>query len=304
VHEVPGESERIFVRVVEAGSLKAAAGQLGTDASTVSRRVAALEARLGVKLLQRSTRRTSPTDAGARYHEGLRRLLDQEAALEAEVAGNADALRGRLRVTAAAEFGTRFVVPVVEALHREAPDLEIELLLGSAFVDLAEEGVDVAVRVGRLADSSLVARRLGVVPRVLVASPKYLRRHGTPRRPDDLAKHEMIFYARANARELDLGGPDGPVTARLNGRLTLNSVAGIRALVEAGRGIHLGPLWAFHDSIEAGRLHRLLPSWSLRAYPLHAVYPPSAYVPAKIRAFVDRMASLVRGEPSLAAEPR
>lgn len=296
---MPGADERLFLRVVEAGSLKAAAGQLGTDPSTVSRRVAALEARLGVKLLDRSTRRTTPTDAGARYFEGLRRLVDEESALEADVSGGKDVPRGRLRVAAAAEFGARFVVPVVEELHRDAPELAIELVLGSAFTDLGEEGIDVAIRVGRLSDSSLVARKLGVVPRVLVASPAYLRARGRPKRPEDLAGHEMIFYTRSNAHAIELGEGADAVTVRVDGRLTLNSVSGIRALVEAGRGIHLGPRWAFHDAIADGRVEALLPSWPLRAYPLHAVHVPAAHVPAKIRAFVERMASRVRAEPAL-----
>ena len=294
--------ERLFLRVVEAGSLKAAAEQLGTDPSTVSRRLASLEARLGVKLLQRSTRRSSPTDAGARYFEGLRQLVDQQEALEAEISGTVDTPRGRLRVTAPVDFGARFVVPVLEELQRQAPELEVELMLGSGFYDLVEQGIDVAIRIGRLRDSTLIARKLGMVPRVLVAAPEYLERRGVPRVPADLEAHDFIFYARGNADSpLELVGPDGETaTVLVRGRFTVNSVSGICALVEAGRGLHLGPLWAFDDAIAAGRLQALLPDYSLRAYPLQAVYPPSPYVPAKSRAFIELMARRVQAEPVLA----
>lgn len=295
--------ERLFLRVVEAGSLKAAAEQLGTDPSTVSRRLASLEARLGVKLLQRSTRRSTPTDAGARYFDGLRRLVDQQEALEAEISGTVDTPRGRLRVTAPVDFGARFVVPVLAELQSQAPALEVELLLGSGFFDLVEKGIDVAIRIGQLRDSALVARKLGVVPRVLVAAPGYLERRGVPRVPADLEAHDFIFYAGSNAdAPIELGGPAGDTTTVLvRGRFIVNSISGIRALVEAGRGLHLGPLWAFDEAIAAGRLEALLPDYGLRAYPLQAVYAPSPYVPAKTRAFIELMARRVQAEPVLAA---
>lgn len=284
--------EQIFLRVVEAGSLKAAAEQLGADPSSVSRKVAALEARLGVKLLARSTRRSTPTEAGALYYEGLRRLLDEQAALEAQVAGEVDIPRGLLRVTAPVDFGALFVAPVLKQMQRDYPRLQVELLLGTRFADLGEEGIDVAVRIGQLPDSSLICRRLGEVPRVLVASRDYLARRGEPRRPRDLAEHEFIFYTRASAQApIELTGPGGPEQVPVSGGFTVNSIAAIRELVEAGQGVHLGPVWAFREGLEAGRLLRLLPEWRLPAYPLHALYTSTSFVPAKIRQFIDRMAA-------------
>ncbi len=298
-----GPDEHLFLRVVETGSIKAAAEQLGTDPSTVSRRLANLEARLGVKLLQRSTRRSTPTDAGARYFEGLRRLCDQQAALEAEISGTSDTPSGRLRVTAPVGFGTRFVVPVLEELQRKTPSLEIDLVLGSGFFDLAEKGIDVAIRIGHLRDSALLARKLGVVPRVLVGAPSYFEERGEPREPRDLEKHDFIFYTSSNAdSSIELKTPEGESKAiRIQGRFSVNSMSGIRALVEAGRGLHMGPLWAFDDSIQKGRLKAIMPAYGLPAYPLHAVYAPSTYLPAKIRAFVELMAARVRAEPTLRA---
>lgn len=295
--------ERVFIRVVQAGSLKAAAEQLGTDPSTVSRSLARLEQRLGVRLLNRSTRRSTPTDAGARYVEGLKRLAEQQAALEAEVSGSAEVPRGRLRVSAPVDFGARFVVPALAKLADAAPELAVEAVLGSGFVDLVEQGFDVAIRIGRLADSTLIARRLGVVPRVLVGAPGYFRRRGRPRTAAELAGHEFVLYMRGNAdATFELRAPDGEaVAAALRGRFTVNSVSAVVALVEAGRGLHLGPLWAFEASLAAGRVEAVLTDHGLPAYPLHAVYAPTSHVPAKIRAFVDAMAAQVRAEPTLRA---
>ena len=294
------DDARLYLRVLDAGSLKAAAAQVGMDPSTVTRRMAALEDRLGVRLLHRSTRRTTPTDAGARYAEGLRRLLEQQDALEAELGGLATVPQGRLRITAPLDFGARFVVPVVAALQDQAPDLEVELELGHSFVSLTEQGIDVAIRVGRLADAALVARRLGAVPRVLVASPDYLARHGSPRRPEDLVDHRFVFYRRENqVARLELVGKDGPVSVPMSGRLYVNSVSAIVDLVAQGRGLHLGPRWAFYAALAAGAVVEVLPAYQTPAYPLHALYAPTPYVPAKIRLFLDAMAAAVRADPAL-----
>ncbi len=301
MHEMPGEDERLFVRVVDAGSLKAAAEQLGADPSTISRRLSALEARLGVKLLQRSTRRSTPTDAGKIYVEGLRRLIEQEQALEGEIAGGSDTPRGRLRVTAPVDFGARFVVPVINALHLLAPKLEIELVLGSGFLDLAEQGIDIAIRIGRLPDSTLIARQLGSVPRVLVGAPQYFARHGEPHTPAELERHAFLFYRRpqGTAATFELQGPEGAVIVRPKGLITVNSIRGIGALLIAGRGLHLGPLWAFADALAAGKLQAIMTDYAIAAYPLRALYLPSLYVPAKIRRFVELMAAQVRDEAAL-----
>ena len=300
VHVMADTDETLFLRVVEAGSLRAAAEQLGTDPSTVSRRLARLEARLGVKLLQRSTRRSVATDEGALYAGGLRSLVEQQEALEARVAGARERPSGRLRITAPVDFGARFVAPVVQRLGAMAPDLEMELILGSGFVDLMEQGIDVAVRIGRLPDSRLVAKRLGMVPRVLVASPDYLKRRGEPRTPADLESHDFVLYNRANAeRPIEFLGREGRQEARISGRIAVNSVTAGIALVEAGLGLHLGPLWAYLDSIEAGRVKSLLTGYRTPAYPLNAVYLKTRYVPAKIRVFLDLLAEHMGQEPAL-----
>ncbi len=288
--------ETLFLRVVEAGSLKAAAEQTGADPSAVSRKLAALEARLGVKLLNRSTRRSTPTEAGQRYYEGLRRVVDAKAALEADISGLVDTPTGRLTLAAPVDFGARFVAPVIGALQERYRDLSVDLRLGSGFDDLAEQGIDVAVRIGRLPDSSLIARRLGAVPRVIVGSADYLSAHGTPASPSDLAAHDFVFY-RPGQRELDIKA--GAQTVTVKGRVSANSITAVRALVAGGRGLHLGPVWAFEAGLADGSLKAVLSDHALDAFPLHAVYAPSAFVPAKIRAFIDAMAASVKAEASL-----
>ncbi|MEM8803992.1 MAG: LysR family transcriptional regulator, partial [Pseudomonadota bacterium] len=203
---MPDPSVELFLRVIETGSLKAAAAEARTDPSSVSRKIAGLEARVGAKLLIRSTRRSRPTEAGQAYYDGVRHLAAEEAALEAEIAGLSATPKGLLRVTAPLDFGARFVTPVVGRLLAAYPDLSIDLRLGSSFADLREGGVDVAVRIGNLSDSALVARKFADVPRVLVAAPSYLAARGVPQKPLDLAEHDFVFYKP---------GP-GPLTLRLS----------------------------------------------------------------------------------------
>lgn len=294
------DDQRLLVRVVDAGSLKAAATQLGADPSTVSRRIARLEDALGVRLLQRSTRRTTPTEAGARYVEGLRRLLQEHDALVADVTGRVAVPTGRLRVTAPVDFGARFVVPVLERLQQDFPTLEVTLDLGSGLLDLRQRNIDVAIRVGWPADSSLRVRRLGVVPRVLVASPCHLERFGRPCTVEALATHPFILYRDGRRTDFTIQRPDGrEARVQAPSRLAVNSVTGIRRLVEAGRGVTLGPLWAFEEALAAGTMEALLPDHTLPAWPLSALYAPSPWIPARIRVFVDRMAEAAAVEPAL-----
>lgn len=298
-----GSNETLFLRVVETGSLKAAAEQIRADPSAVSRRIAALESRLGVRLLVRSTKRSVPTEAGTAYYEGMRQLVDQQEALESRVAGTVDKPTGKLRVTAPVEFGARFVAPVLSALQDSAPDLHVELLLGSGFWDLVERGIDVAVRIGRLPDSSLIARQLGVVPRVVVASSEYVATHGAPTTPEELSSHPFVFYRpeQANTRFRMLKD-DVETSVSMSGSFTVNSIHAIREWVAAGRGLHLGPTWMFEDGLTNGSLIALCPDYDLDAFPLRAVYVPNPYVPAKVRTFIELMASAVASNKSLTAQ--
>ena len=297
----PDSDERLFLRIVEAGSLKAAAAQLGSDPSSVSRRLAALEARLGQQLLRRSTRGSKPTEAGARYYEGLAALVAQQDALEAAVAGERDEPQGRLHVTAPPEFGVRFVVPVLEQLRDQHPQLLVELKLGTAFSKLSEQGLDAAVRIGKLPDSSLRARKLGTVPRVLVASPAYLEQMGTPSTAGELGEHRFVAYLTRNGVNLlRLRAPDDQaVELEVRPVFAVNSISTLVRMVEDGAGISLAPLWAFEASLASGCVVSLLPDHGLEAYPIQIVHPSRRYLPAKTRAFIEAMAAHLRAQPSI-----
>ncbi|MEM9798400.1 MAG: LysR family transcriptional regulator [Pseudomonadota bacterium] len=290
----------LFIRVVETGSLKAAAREAKTDPSSVTRRIANLEARLGAKLLVRSTRRSRPTEAGQAYYDGMRRLVEEQAALEAEVAGLSDTPKGLLRVTAPVDFGARFVTPVVDRLLTRHPELSVELQLGSEFTDLREANVDVAVRIGTLSDSALIARRFGEVPRAIVAAPSYFDTHEMPRRPADLPDHSFLFYRPRPEMTLHLvKGADSVSVSVRKARITVNSMAAIRELLFSGQGMALSPLWACEDALAEGRVVRVLEDWTSPAFPLHGVFLPGPFRPAKVRAFLDAMSDQAKLEPSL-----
>ena len=282
--------EHIFLQVVESGSLKAAAELLGLEPSSVSRKVAALEQRLGVRLLRRSTQRSTPTELGQRYYDRLRFIVDEQAALEEEIRAGVVQLQGTLRVAAPVDFGVRFVVPVIRNMQQQASDLSVELLLGSHFENLVEQNIDVAVRVGELLDSSLYARRLGENPRVIIASPHYLANHGVPNALSELDDHEFIFYSMSQ-RSAPITFADGSQhrVEHTKRTTTVNSAAAIRALVLEGAGLHHGPLWLFKEEIERGELIQLFPDLPLKAFPIHAVYPSRSYLPFKVKEFIRLM---------------
>ncbi|MEM7703314.1 MAG: LysR family transcriptional regulator [Pseudomonadota bacterium] len=299
MHEA-ADSDYIFIRVVEAGSLRAVAQELGVDPSSISRRISALEDRLKAKLLRRSTKRSEPTEAGLRYYNGMRRLLDERAALEDQVSGLTDEPRGRLRVGAPVDFGARFVAPVVAELITEFPDLDVELVLGSGFDDLVETGLDAVIRIGNLTDSSLIAKKVGSVPRMVVASRQYLAEHGKPKKPADLAVHPFVFYQNGQRRgELVFSKAGKRVGVEITGRTSANSVSAIRELVIGGAGLHFGPVWAFEEELANGTLVPIVPDWACVSFPIQVLWVPTEFLPVKVRLFAERFASFVGQQGSL-----
>lgn len=278
--------EQLYLQVVESGSFKKAAEHLNLEPSSVSRKIATLEDRLKVKLLRRSTQRTTPTELGQLYYERLRQIIDDKTALEEEIRSGVNQLTGNLRIAAPVDFGKQFVVPVVRQMQQRAPELTVELLLGSSFENLQEKNLDVAVRIGDLPDSNLIAKKLGQNYRVLVGSPDYLAAHGLPKTPEQLQTHNFIMYSPGQARS-DIEFADGSRYSHVNikSNLTLNNVAAVRELVLGGAGIHLGPQWVFMEDIEYGRLIPLLPDRPLRNFPVHALFPTRSYLPFKIKEF-------------------
>jgi DNA-binding transcriptional LysR family regulator len=283
----------IFMAIIEAGSLVGASRRLQRSPPAVTRALSALEDRIGLRLVDRTTRRLAPTEAGSALAERARALL---ADYEAVLAGASQApVRGMLRITAPVQFGRRHVAPIVSAFLNEYPDVRIELSLNDRNLDLIEEGLDLAVRIGLLADSSLVARQVGTVRRVVVASPAYLARRGLPRTPSDLATHDTIFgMARSPAREWRFGpSPRGP-TVRLSPRLLVDDVEAQLQAAQAGRGIARVLSYQVRDEVAAGTLVRLLQDYEPAPLPVQLVTLSRSHMAPKVRAFLDWAAKALR----------
>lgn len=285
-----------FVRVVETGSFSAVAREQNATQSTISKQVAALERHLGARLLTRTTRSLALTDDGARYFEDVRRLVAEVAEAEALLRRGEQQLNGWLRVAASVGFGIRVLMPHVRSFLAAHPGVKVDLKLNDGFVDLVEQGIDVAVRIGHLADSSLVARRIGSTQRVLVAGRAYIdalpSERSLPRRPDDLRDHACIVYTELSTGNLwDFTGPDGAdVSVRVEGPLQTNSSEVVRSSVLGGLGIAYSPIWLFTDALSHGDVQLVLPEWRTRSLPLHLVSPPQRRQAAKVRAFADHLA--------------
>lgn len=281
-----------FLQVVETGSFRLAAEQLGVEPSSVSRKISALEQHLAVKLFNRSRIRTTPTDIGWQYYERLQILMDEQLALDESIGMQNKALSGTLRITAPMDFGVHFVLDVCQDLQLQYPDLAIEMLLGNQFFDLREHQIDVAIRIGQLPDSSLMAKKIADLNRVFVTSPDYLKQKGEPLTPSDLIhqKHQMIFYSaqQQNGETRFING-DRLSNRQLYSKFTVNNITAIRHLLLSGKGIHLGPTWFFAEDIQQGRLKVILSQYSLNPFPVHCVYLNRHYLPTKTRIFIEKM---------------
>jgi len=272
----------VFHRVVEAGSFTAAAADLGLRKSSVSRSVAALEADLGIRLLQRTTRKLSLTDAGRAYHDRARdALAGLEAAREAASALGTEP-RGLVRITAPVDLAGALAGATAPFL-RAHPAVHVEALLTSRLVDMVREGFDLAVRAGVLVDSSLLARRLGATDFGLFASPAYLDAAGRPRRLADLAGHECVLY-RAGGRTATwrLSGPRGEERVTVRGRFDTDEYGAVRAMVASGFGIALAPIFMFAPHVDRGELERVLPRLALQGAAMHVVWPSRRFEPAAV----------------------
>lgn len=276
----------IFVAVVQHGSLAAAGRKLRRSAPAVTRAIASLEQRFGARLVERTTRRLAPTEAGLRLAERAHLLLTD---YQAAVLDTADTqLTGLLRITSPVQFGRKHVAPVVMAFLDLYPQMQIEMVLNDRNLDLIDEGLDVAVRIGHLQDSSRVARRLGQVSRVTVASPDYLARRGEPQEPAQLAEHDTIVGTqRASLREWRFGPQENGERVRLTPRLLLNDVETQLLAVRAGKGIARLLSYQVADDLAAGTLVRLLPAFEPLPMPVQLVAQNMQRMPLKVRTFWD-----------------
>ncbi len=283
---------RLFAQAAEAGSFSEAGRRLGMAPSSVSRQVAALEDSVGAQLMHRTTRKLTLTEAGRLYFERVSRILAELDEASAAVSHLEAAPRGMLHVNAPPAFGVRHIAPAMPDFLARFPEVRIELTLTDSFVNLLEVGADLAIRVGELEDSSLIARRLAPNRRILCASPDYLARAGTPECPQDLAAHNCLVYTRHHGDvNWNLGGPDGLEEVRVSGNLRTNDAEAVHAAALGGLGIALLPSWVVGAEVQSGRLVAVLPRY--RAAPgaldtgIHALYPANRHLSIKVRAFID-----------------
>lgn len=277
-----------FCSVVDAGSFVAAADQLGLSKAAVSRHVSELESRLGVRLLQRTTRRLSLTEEGRLFHARASELLAGIEEAEAELDSRRSTAHGLLRINVPVTFGIRHLAPLWGGFRALHPQVQLEITLVDRQVDLIEEGYDLAIRIASLPASSLISRRLTSTRLILCASPAYLQQHGSPQTPQELTEHSIIGYSLlASGNDWHLQGPQGSLTITTRPQLISNNGDTCRALLLNGQGIGLQPDFLVGEDLRAGQLVEPLPGWSGGELGIHAVYPSRKHVPVKVRALLD-----------------
>ncbi|HEY4069242.1 MAG TPA: LysR family transcriptional regulator [Burkholderiaceae bacterium] len=283
---------QLFIRIVETGSFSKASVDLGVTQPTATKHVAAVEARLGARLLNRNTRGVSATEIGALYYEkckAIQRELEEADNLASLLASR---VGGQLRVSTSVAFGRRVLTPLVLAFMRQHPEITVDLSFDDRYVNLVEQGVDVAIRMGKLADSSLGARYLGTNPWVLVASPAYLQAHRGPTRPADVAQHPCLIYSSVQGDERWHFSAAGSAGTReesipVHGPLRTNNLSVVLAAANDGMGLAILPWYVAHASVQAERIVPLLTEFALPVQEMHAVFPSPKLVPSKVTGFIS-----------------
>lgn len=281
-----------FIRVVDTGSFSAAARQTNVGQPAVSKLIAQLEERLGVRLITRTTRGLSPTEAGQRFYERALRALEEADEAELAARGAGRGLTGRLRISAATTFARLHVVPRLPEFLAAHPELDLEVIMDDRVIDTVEEGVDVSLRMGELADSTATARKIAAGRRSLVATPAYLARAGTPQTPAEVAGHEAVVYTHYNARNWTFrNAAGGEASVSVGGRLKVTAAEGLRAAVLADIGLAVASEWMFTRELASGAVVRVLEDWALPPIDLWAVFPTGRLASAKARSFADFVAA-------------
>ena len=291
-----------FVRVVETGTFSAVARELGSTQPAVSKQIAWLEGYLGSRLMERTTRKLSLTQDALQYYERAKLVLEQIDDAERLVRRGRSEISGVLRVACPVGFGRFQIVPRLKPFLETHPQLNVDLRMSDAKVDLLEEGIDVAIRIGDLNDSEFVARALGTTHRVLVAVPSYLKSRKTPRLPRDLADHECVVYSGLSTRnEWHFDGPKGAESVKVQGRFQVNNSEGVREAVLAGFGIGFAPAWLFAEELRARSIHVLLPDYTATTMPIHGIFPTSRRFSAKTTALLDYLEAEFEIDPFVSA---
>ncbi len=294
------EAMRVFCAVIEAGGFAAAADRLGLSTSAVSRHVAQLEAHLNARLLNRTTRRVSATHEGSAYFERCTQLLADIDETEAGVSGQAKHPRGRLRLTAPIALATLQLAPAFAAFVEAHPAITLDLVLSDNVADFAEEGLDMAIRVGRIGSENVVARQIGETTLLVAAAPSYLARAGTPETPAALAGHACFTYAfSATGNQWQFEGEGGQaLSVRVSGPVNANNGMLLAQMAAAGGGIVHGPCFLLQPLLASGALVRLLPGYPIRKLAIHVVYPTRRHLSAKVRAMTSFLADWFRQAPA------
>ncbi|MCK9919978.1 LysR family transcriptional regulator [Microbacteriaceae bacterium K1510] len=288
----------VFAKVAELGSFSAAGRAVGLSQTMVTKHIAALEERLGIKLLHRTTRRLTLTEAGRGYLESAERILGEMEAADAAVAADRIEPRGVLRLNAPVSFGAHQLAPLLSEFHARHHQVQVDLGLNDRLVDLAEEGWDLAIRIGTLASSSLIARRIAPCRAAVCAAPSYLAAHGTPRTVDDLSAHDCMGYTLSRLVGADIWTFAGDKVIKISGSLRANNGDALRSAAVAGQGIIYQPTFIVADDLRAGTLVPItLDHPTLEFGGIYAVYLPERNPPAKVRAFIDFLAGRFAPEP-------
>lgn len=278
-----------FVHVVDHGGFTDAARKMGLSKSAVSKHVSALEARLAVRLLNRTTRRVNPTEVGLAYYDRARSVLTEAAEADSMVTAMQANPKGSLRISAPVTFGVHHVTPAVSAFLGAYPEVDVNMVLDDRFVELLAEGFDLAIRIGTLADSSLKAKKLAETRTIIVASPAYVSEASVPRTIDDLNDHRLLHYSQLSTgnfwRLHTSAGEERQI--RVGGRLTVNNGEALMRAAEAGLGIAQVPSFMLGDALASGRLVELLPDRPRELLGVYAVYPQGRFPQPKLRAFID-----------------
>ena len=287
----------LFARIVESGSFSKAAAEFGITQPTATKAVAAMEQRLGARLLHRTTRGVSPTEVGALYYDRCKAI-----ASEIEAADNLATLMqagvgGTLRISTSVAFGRRVLVPLAMRYMREHPSLTVDLSFEDRYVNMVEQGVDLAVRMGRLADSTLGARWLGRNPWVMAAAPSYLKAKGTPKQPSDLAQHACLIYSTVQGDDRwMLTGPDGAEqVVPVRGPLRSNNLSAVLAAAREGLGVAILPWYVARESVADATILPILERFALPTQEIHAVFPSPKLVPGKVSSFIEHLRAALDG---------
>ena len=282
-----------FVHVVETGSFSAAAKRLGIGQPAVSKSVAQLEARLAVRLVMRSTRGLTPTEAGLAFFDKAKRAIDEADAADEAARGAGSGLSGNVRISAPVTFARMHIIAHLGAFLEQYPGVNVDVVLDDRSLNLVEEGIDVALRMGNLNDSSLTARKIGESPCVILGTPAYFERFGEPATPADLLQHQAVIYTRGEGSHWNFTQGDKQYPLVAHGRVRVTAAEGVRAAVLSHLGLTLSSTWMFAPELASGEVKTVLTDWKLPSRDLWAVFPSGRMASAKARAFVEYVEQLL-----------